>query len=99
MTLPSIYIFEMLVYVKTNFTKFTLKKDIHTYNTRKKCDIYIKHNVIKLTQNYVFFKGTHLYNSLPESIRCLNVNKFKLEVKKIILQGSYYSVEDFLNRN
>jgi hypothetical protein len=54
---------------------------------------------------HVYFAGIKIFNSLPENIKKLsdNTNKFKRELKKYLLLGSFYSIEEFYgwtsNRN
>ena len=42
--------------------------------------------------------GISIYNKLPIKIRNVNDHgKFMREVKKILLEGSYYTCEEYLN--
>jgi hypothetical protein len=51
------------------------------------------------TNGYYIYSGIKIYNILPTGIKQLSgdVNKFKLALKKFILAGSFYSIEEFLN--
>ena len=48
-------------------------------------------------QKGVYFAGTKIFNYLPENIKKLsdNTKKFKRELKKFLLLGSLYSIEEY----
>ena len=48
-------------------------------------------------QKGVYFAGIKIFNYLPENLKKLsdNTNKFKRELKKFLLLGSFYSIEEF----
>jgi hypothetical protein len=45
-----------------------------------------------------YFSGIKVYNCLPTRMKQLSgdANKFKVALKKFLLAGSYYSIEEFL---
>jgi hypothetical protein len=51
-------------------------------------------------QKGVYYSGITLFNSLPLSIKEIahNINKFKYELRKFLMENSFYSVE-YIDRN
>jgi hypothetical protein len=47
----------------------------------------------------VYYTGIKLFNSLPSKIKDMNNNKtqFKKELKKFLLRGSFYTVDEYLD--
>jgi hypothetical protein len=84
---------------------FTSNSDIHAKNTRNKCNLFLLQTRLTKYQKGVYFAGIKIFNYLPENIKKLsdNTNKFKRELKKFLLLGSFYSIEEFYewtsNRN
>ena len=95
MTLPSIYIFEMLKYVKFNEKDFVKNQDIHGQNTRFKSDLRTNTCRLKISQNNVFSRGVLLFNKLPIQIRELNYDQFKKKMKTYLVDKTFYSVSEF----
>lgn len=95
MTVPATFIFQILLYVKSNSQKFLLNQDMHSHNTRHKGDIYASTKSLALAQNDIMYKGAILYNVLPITVRALSLKNFKIEIKKMLVNTAYYSVEEF----
>jgi len=95
--LQSQYILSLALFVVKNMEIFTSNSDIHTNNSRSKSNLFLP--LIRLTkcQKGVYFASIKIFNYLPENIQkvCDNTNKFKSELKKFLLLGSFYSVEEF----
>ena len=76
---------------------FTPKSDIHTKNTRNKFNLFLPQTRLTKYKKGVYFAGTKIFNYLPENVKKLsdNTNKFKSKLKKFLLLGSFYSIEEF----
>ena len=96
MTLPSIYIYEILKFVKLNLSKFKLNENVHNWNTRKKNDIRTNLRTLKVTQRDVMHMGALMYNKLPKDIVNLTFNSFKAKIKKLLISCEFYQIEDYL---
>lgn len=96
LTLPSLYIFENILYVKKNINIFSKKSDVHTVNTRNKDKLSVP--VLRLQKSSKSFIGNSVkfYNKIPNSITCLNYHKFKKHIKNILIQKAYYKIEDYV---
>jgi hypothetical protein len=95
MTLPSLYIYETVKYVKKNLMLFTTKSQIHDHFTRSRDHLYSSKNSLAVSQNDIYFIGPKFYNKLPESLRLLPYEKFKVHVKHFLVNNVYYSIEEF----
>ena len=93
------YILSLSVFVVKNIDDFTIISDIHSINT---CHKSILHPpLLRLTeyQKGVYYAGIKIYKCLPLKIKKLsgNINHFKKEFKKFLLQASFYTVDEFLD--
>jgi folylpolyglutamate synthase/dihydropteroate synthase len=97
MPLQSQYILSLAIYVSKNMELFTLNVDIHTKNTRNKFNLFLLHSRLTKYQKGVHFAGIKIFNHLPENIKKIsnNTNKFKNELKKFLLLGSFYTIQEF----
>ena len=96
MTLPGIYIYELLKYVKQNESKFKLSKNVHEWNTRQKDKIRPQLRALKVSQRDITYIGAVVYNKLQKEIRDLPVKDFKIKVKTMLINCEFYSIKDFM---
>jgi hypothetical protein len=75
--------------------KFQKNSDIHSINTRHKHDLHQLSSNLTSYQKGAYYAGIKLFNSLPDSIKCLNhdIKLFKLALKDYLLSHSFYSAE------
>lgn len=97
LTLPSLYIFKCLVFVHKNMDRFSSEQHSHSYNTRFKNQLQYPIHRLKLFENTPYYMGLKFYNKLPNCVKELNINKFKIVVKKLLINKEYYDVNEFLN--
>lgn len=97
LTLPSIYILEILMYVKNNLSKFPPNNYNHNYDTRESDNLATPlHKLSKYEEspNYI---GIKLYNRIPDFLKSIaNIKAFKNETKKYLAVKCFYSVDEFL---
>jgi hypothetical protein len=93
LTVYLLYILETILYVKKK-CNCTVNEQIHTHNTRKNKDYYRnRHNNSK-----PLVTGCIFYNRLPNNIKQItNNDQFARELKKLLIKGCYYSIQDYLN--
>jgi hypothetical protein len=99
LTVYLLYIQETILYVKKK-CNCTVNKQIHTHNTRNnnnnnyhKCG----HN-LELYNSKPSVASCIFYNKLPNNIKQIeNNNQFARELKKLLIKGCYYSIQDYLN--
>jgi len=97
LTVTSMYILEVLCFIKKH--KGDLKKncEIHKHNTRSKYDLHTQPHNTSLLQKSVLHMGVRLYKHLPLRIKNLDkYNQFRKEVKSILLNNTIYTLEEYL---
>lgn len=97
MTVHSVFIFQCLVYIKVNLTDISTYLDIHNRNTRFKDNLTLSFCRYETTKNSFCEIGKKLYNHLPTYVKYLPLQKFKKEVKQILLDMSVYSFNEFID--
>jgi hypothetical protein len=96
LTVTSIYVLEVLCYIKTYKGDLEHNCEIHEYNTRSKYDLHTQSRNTSLLQSSVLHMGIRLYKWLLLNIKKLeNFNQFRKEVKLTLLNNSLYTTEEF----
>lgn len=96
LTLPSIYIYEVLTNFINNNEIFQNHKKHHSYGTRNNFLQYPIHNLTLYERgpHYSFLK---LYNALPTEIRALtDKKKFGVALRRFLATHAFYSVNEYL---
>jgi hypothetical protein len=101
LTLPSIYILEVLKFVKRNGELFELVGEAPHYQTRyrESHSHHIRverHNTSKFEKS-VRHNGGILFNILPDNIKSMDETNFIKHVKEHLLNGAFYSQAEFIN--
>lgn len=99
LTFPSLYILETALFVKNNpklFEKLSAvrKNPTRTQYVDKLCQIKCK---TALMRKSVFGFAPRIYNKVPNVIKNMTVLKFKRALNQILIEKSYYTVDEFLN--
>jgi hypothetical protein len=96
--LSSLYIYEILLYIKSNLNDFKTNSVLHSHNTREKDDLYIVPCNTSLYKNNFINVGLRVLNHLPQNITVILVlRKFKNVHKTYLLSDCFYSIEEFLS--
>lgn len=93
LTLPSLYIYEMSVFVKQNSHLY------HSFNSTRLRHRILHHVVpnTALYQKNVLGMAPKIYNKLPLRIKSVQeLNTFKTLLKKLLVDKCYYTVNEFL---
>jgi len=98
--LCSQHILSLALFVAKNMDDFTINSDIRPYNTQSNTNLHPSLARLTKYKKRVYFSGIKIYNCLPRRIKQLSgdVNTIKLALKKFLLDGSFYSIEEFLER-
>lgn len=98
LTLPSLFIFELCLYVFKNKNKFARNKDLHDVNTRQKHGYYIPFNKLNISIKAPDSLGPRVFNNLPEEIRhCNGLSLFKNRLKIFLIDKTFYKLEEYFN--
>lgn len=97
-TLPSLYIYEMLLYYNFNYDSIQVGSDVHNYNTRSRDQHRQVPHRLQLSASLPQNIGPKLYNKLPQNIKLeKQPSKFKKLLSNYLLQKAFYSVGEFLS--
>ena len=97
--LPLLHEYRMLNFVHTFINNkeklpvifesyFVQNKYIHSYDTRRKCDLHLSSIQLTVSKKSIANKGCSLWNKLPDNIKSIISNKtFRIRFKKYYLQS------------
>jgi hypothetical protein len=99
--LPCIYIYIVVTHIKNSANDFLLNCEIHEHNTRMSANIHLRNIRTTSLQTGPKEMGILLFNKLPTHLKQIkNINSFKLQLKKHLLQKMHYTVKEYLdNKN
>ena len=96
LTLPSQYIFSLLIFVVKNKDLFLFNSEAHTINTRNNTNLHKPNTNQTIFQKAVLYSVSKLYNKLPphnkgisDDLRCL-----KSALKNFLMERTLYSIEE-----
>lgn len=95
MTVVSLYLYKLLLYIHKNKNRFTLNSDVHDYSTRNAQSIRLQqigHLNHRKTPEY---SGCFIFNKLPREWKNLGAAAFKNRIKRIFKYNVFYSIEEF----
>jgi len=69
LTVPSQYIFSVLVFIAENWDLFMFNRDIHSFNTRNQFDLHLPSTHLTVVQRGVLYSGCKVFNNLPVQIK------------------------------
>jgi hypothetical protein len=97
LSLPSRYIFSLLVFVNKNRDLFQSNYEIHYLNTRFDYNLRLPSTNLTLVQKGVLYSGRKIYNQLPSNIKVLlnDAKRFKSTLKSYIIDHIFYSLDEF----
>ncbi|XP_063381206.1 uncharacterized protein LOC134667714 [Cydia fagiglandana] len=102
LTVPSLYVYEICLYVKKNLHKFNIQKSnpritskLHGFNLCYPID----HKTAYFRKS-VFYMSVHTFNHLPNEIKILEQPELGRKLYKWCLEKSYYKISDhFMSSN
>lgn len=96
LTLPSLYIFEVLSFVKSNSHLFPLLSDTNPRNRRNNNELCLHSSKTALMKKSFFCMAPKIYNKIPQSYKTLTNNLFKRKIRGLLTDKCYYSIDDFM---
>jgi hypothetical protein len=80
---------------------FKVNTELYEINTRQKSDFHVPLVSLTKVQKGVYYSGITLFNSLPLNIKQVahDINGFKYKLREILIENSFYSVKEYLDRN
>lgn len=96
LTLPSLYIREVLIVIYRSLGAFARNSDIHSYYTRGGDNLLLPRHNLSLTERNPLYAGIKFYNYLADDIKSApNVNTFKKLVTSLLIDKELYTIDDF----
>uniref|UniRef100_A0A8D8VLG4 Uncharacterized protein n=1 Tax=Cacopsylla melanoneura TaxID=428564 RepID=A0A8D8VLG4_9HEMI len=97
MTFPCLFIYQCLLYIKTNEHDFVRQRNLHSHNTRHQNDIRPEFTRLAKNQSGTRYWCVKFYNKLPVIIRERPLNAFKNYVRDFLIKKAFYTFEEFLD--
>jgi hypothetical protein len=96
-TLPSQYLFSLLVFVAKNRHLFLSNSDIHDKNMRQNCNLHLPITNLTLVQKGVPYSRSRIYNHFPTHIKTLSndLEHFKSKLKSFFIRHTFYILKEF----
>jgi hypothetical protein len=78
---------------------FKFNSMLHSINTKHCTDLHLPSTHLTKVQKGVYHSGINVFNCLPIGIKGLSgdVRKFKSALKRSLLEGSFYTVQEFFD--
>jgi hypothetical protein len=90
LTTVSLYILEVISYLRRHHQFAELNSNVHAYNTQRKRDIHIQSYKTDLYKRSVINMGSKLYNKLPDYIKEIDSYKtFRKQLKLFLLWHAF----------
>lgn len=97
LTFPSLYIFEVAVFVKMNpnlFAKVSqVRQRVRSQYINTLCLPKAKKAILRKS---IVYMGPKIYNKIPNDIKILNLHCFKYRLHQLLIEKCYYSIGDYL---
>ena len=92
------YILSLSLFVVKNIEEFISNSEVQAINARHTSDLYPP-SIKKLQKGVYKYSGIKGFNHLPQNIKNLswNMKKFKLALKRVLLMGSFYILDEYLD--
>jgi hypothetical protein len=95
LTVYSMYVYRVLIYMKENLDLFPIRCATHTYSTRNNNSLSLNKCRLTKTQSSLPNLGIKLFNNLPISARMTSLPKFKSVIHAWLALHPLYSVDEF----
>lgn len=96
LTVVSLYILEISIYIFKNKSKFKLVSHVHSINTRNGCNFFVPFARLNLTKKSPNIQGLRIFNSLPARIKCISsLTIFKRQLRLFLSNNCFYNLEEF----
>lgn len=97
LTVPSLFIFECVSYIKSQNISPTFVN--HNYNTRRKGSHAVQHRLTAFEHKPSYI-GMKFFQVLPKKLQTIKKHsKFKEEVKAYLVESSFYDLDSYLFGN
>ncbi|KAI5638258.1 reverse transcriptase (RNA-dependent DNA polymerase) domain-containing protein [Phthorimaea operculella] len=97
LTLPSLVILHVAIYVRKNLSAYAKYSDLHSHNTRSAAKLVpVRHRLAKASK-LTHVMGPSIYNKLPDEItEAASDSTFQIKLKSWLIEKTFYSISEFL---
>lgn len=99
LTLPCIYIYECVKYVKKNEGNFAQNCQFHDHCTRRGKELRPQPLRLTRSQTGTNYFGIKFFNKLPTNVRESDEKSCLRKTKDLLVTKAFYTFEEFLNFN
>jgi len=82
--------------VKENLQSYTIRQDVHSYNTRGKNMLDLLSIRLQKTKSSHMYMKVKLFNKLPLEAYFISINRFKVVLSNWLKDKCIYSVDKYL---
>ena len=99
--LYSQYTFSLLMYVVNSKHLFTRNLEVHNRDTRSAKNFHLPITNFTIYQKGAYYTRIKIFNYLPIHIKNVanEIQVFKKTLKRILLDNSFYSTDEYFNAN
>ena len=96
LTVTSLYVLEVLCYMRKYCRSISENSTIHNHNTRRKTDLHIQSCRTASFQKSVANTGIKLFNHLPSELKQLHdFKQFRKKLKLLLLNKPLYTLNEY----
>jgi len=97
LSLPSQYIFSLLIFLNKNKNQFTPYSEIHNYATRQQINFHLPQVNLTKCQKGIGYLGIKVFKKLPQYLKVEfdNPKKFKESLKNYLSVKTFYSLQEY----
>ncbi|KAI5645810.1 hypothetical protein NE865_02080 [Phthorimaea operculella] len=97
MTLPSLLIYQVAIYARTNLSLYGRRGDNQHHNLRNARQLSSIPHTLEKARRTIHAMGPPVYNKLPTDIQdAPSLNTFKSKLKKWLVSKAFYSFKQFI---
>jgi hypothetical protein len=96
----SLYILEVISYIKKHKADLIQNINIHNNKRRLNKDYHVNYCRTSLFKRSVIKRGIELYSKVPNKIKNMDIFQiFKRELKSFLLNHRFYTIDEFIGFN
>lgn len=99
LTIVNLYIYNVLLYTKSNLHLFTARQDVHEHFTRGRNKIDLLPHRLAITGNSLKVNCINLFNKLPNDARDASFNRFKARIFDWLVNNPFYRLDEYFSTN